>query len=37
MHNDAKLQNRAAPLAMSPEEFRELGTQLVNRVADLLE
>ena len=37
MDIDVKLQNRVAPLAMSPEEFRELGTQLVNRVADFLE
>ena len=37
MQNDAQLENRTAPIAMSPEEFRELGTQLVNRVADFLE
>jgi glutamate/tyrosine decarboxylase-like PLP-dependent enzyme len=37
MHNDDDLKNRTAPLAMSSEEFRELGTQLINRIADFLE
>ncbi len=37
MHNDESLKNRTAPLAMSSEEFRALGTQLVNRIADFLE
>jgi glutamate/tyrosine decarboxylase-like PLP-dependent enzyme len=38
MHNDDNnLKNRTAPLEMSSEEFRELGTQLINRVADFLE
>jgi len=37
MHNDENLRNRTAPLAMSSEEFRTLGTQLVNRIADFLE
>jgi len=37
MHNDDDLNNRTAPLAMSSEEFRELGTQLINRIADFLE
>jgi glutamate/tyrosine decarboxylase-like PLP-dependent enzyme len=37
MPNDSGLNNRVAPLAMSPAEFRELGTQVVNRIADFLE
>jgi aromatic-L-amino-acid decarboxylase len=37
MHTDESLKNRTAPLAMSSEEFRAVGTQLVNRIADFLE
>jgi aromatic-L-amino-acid/L-tryptophan decarboxylase len=37
MNKDDKLKNRVAPLAMSSEEFRALGTQLVNRIADFLD
>jgi len=36
MLNDSELKNRAAPLDMSPEQFRALGTQLINRIADFL-
>ncbi|MGB5661157.1 MAG: aminotransferase class V-fold PLP-dependent enzyme [Thermoanaerobaculia bacterium] len=32
-----QLRNRSAPLDMSPEEFRQLGHQVVNRIAELLE
>src|SRR5580693_4979433 len=37
MHNDNSLRNREAPLAMSSEEFRELGAQLIDRIAGFLE
>jgi aromatic-L-amino-acid decarboxylase len=37
MHNDKRLQNRVSPLAISSEEFRNLGTGLVNRIADFLD
>jgi aromatic-L-amino-acid decarboxylase len=37
MHNDDSLKNRSAPLAMNPEEFRELGAQLIDRIAGFLE
>jgi glutamate/tyrosine decarboxylase-like PLP-dependent enzyme len=37
MHNDERLENRAAPLAMSSKEFRKLGSELVDRIADFLE
>src|SRR5580658_8185239 len=37
MHNDNSLRNREAPLAMSSKEFRELGAQLIDRIAGFLE
>ncbi len=37
MHNDESLRNRLSPLAMSSEEFRKLGTQLIDRIARLLD
>ena len=37
MHNDDSLKNRSAPLAMNTEEFRELGAQLIDRIAGFLE
>jgi len=37
MHNNESLQGRAAPLAMSSEEFRSIGRALVDRIADFLE
>ncbi len=37
MHNEDSLKNRAAPLAMNPEEFRELGAQLIDRIVSFLE
>jgi aromatic-L-amino-acid/L-tryptophan decarboxylase len=37
MHNYDSLKNRASPLAMSPEKFRELGAQLIDRIAGFLE
>src|SRR6202034_3311370 len=37
MRNDDSLKNRQAPLAMSPEQFRELGAQLIDRIAGFLE
>jgi aromatic-L-amino-acid/L-tryptophan decarboxylase len=37
MLNDERLDNRVSPLAMSSEEFRKLGTELVDRIADFLE
>jgi aromatic-L-amino-acid/L-tryptophan decarboxylase len=37
MRNDDSLKNRQAPLAMSSEEFRELGAQLIDRIAGFLE
>jgi hypothetical protein len=37
MRNDDSLKNREAPLAMSSEQFRELGAQLIDRVAGFLE
>jgi glutamate/tyrosine decarboxylase-like PLP-dependent enzyme len=37
MRNDDRLENRVSPLAMSSEEFRKLGTELVDRIADFLE
>ena len=39
MENDENirdLRNRKTPLEMSPEEFRRLGYQLVDRIADFL-
>jgi aromatic-L-amino-acid/L-tryptophan decarboxylase len=35
--SDDRLENRVSPLAMSSEEFRKLGTELVNRIGDFLE
>ena len=32
-----QLRNRSAPLDMSPEEFRQVGHQVVDRIAELLE
>jgi aromatic-L-amino-acid/L-tryptophan decarboxylase len=37
MHNDDSVKNRVSPLAMSPQEFRQLGAQLVDRIASFLE
>jgi hypothetical protein len=37
MHNDESLRNRLSPLAMSSEEFRKLGTQLIDRIAGFLD
>ena len=37
MHNDESLRNRLSPLAMSSEEFRKLGTELVDRIAGFLD
>jgi aromatic-L-amino-acid/L-tryptophan decarboxylase len=37
MRNDDNLKSREAPLAMSSEEFRELGAQLIDRIAGFLE
>jgi aromatic-L-amino-acid/L-tryptophan decarboxylase len=37
MDNDDRLKNRVAALAMTSEEFRKLGTALVDRIADFLE
>src|ERR1700733_4239714 len=37
MHDEHSLKTRAAPLAMSSEEFRELATQLIDRIADFLD
>lgn len=37
MHNDESLRNRLSPLAMSSEEFRKLGTQLVDHIAGFLD
>jgi len=37
MDRDDRLENRVSPLAMGSEEFRKLGTQLVDRIADFLE
>src|SRR5580698_9701315 len=37
MPNDDELGNRVSPLAMGSEEFRKLGIELVNRIADFLE
>jgi glutamate/tyrosine decarboxylase-like PLP-dependent enzyme len=37
MQSNDDLKNRLAPLAMSGEEFRKLGIQLINRVADFIE
>jgi aromatic-L-amino-acid decarboxylase len=37
MRNDDSLKNRQAPLAMSSEQFRELGAQLIDRIAGFLE
>ena len=34
---DNRLKNRAAPLAMSSKEFRELAAQLIDRIADFLD
>lgn len=37
MNNDEGLEKRVSPLAMSSEEFRRLGTELVSRIGDFLE
>jgi glutamate/tyrosine decarboxylase-like PLP-dependent enzyme len=37
MPNDDRLENRVAPLAMSSEQFRKLGFELVDRIAGFLE
>ncbi len=37
MNNDDRLEKRVSPLAMSSEEFRKLGNELVGRIADFLE
>jgi aromatic-L-amino-acid decarboxylase len=37
MDNDDRLKNRASPLAMTSEEFRKLGTELVDRIGDFFE
>src|SRR6202167_1126925 len=37
MHDEQSLKTRAAPLAMSSDEFRELATQLIDRIADFLD
>jgi glutamate/tyrosine decarboxylase-like PLP-dependent enzyme len=37
MHDEHSLKTRAAPLAMSSEEFRELATQLIDRIAGFLD
>jgi glutamate/tyrosine decarboxylase-like PLP-dependent enzyme len=37
MTSDGRLDSRVSPLAMSPEEFRKLGIELVDRIADFLE
>ena len=37
MQNDDSLKNRVSPLEMSPNEFRELGALLIDRIAGFLE
>jgi aromatic-L-amino-acid/L-tryptophan decarboxylase len=37
MQQDDSLKNRVSPLAMSPQEFRELGALLIDRIAGFLE
>ena len=37
MRDNHGLKNRAAPLAMSSKEFRELAAQLIDRIADFLD
>jgi hypothetical protein len=37
MRDNQSLKNRAAPLAMSSKEFRELAAQLIDRIADFLD
>jgi aromatic-L-amino-acid decarboxylase len=37
MPDNQSLKNRAAPLAMSSKEFRELAAQLIDRIADFLD
>jgi aromatic-L-amino-acid/L-tryptophan decarboxylase len=37
MLDNQSLKNRAAPLAMSSKEFRELAAQLIDRIADFLD
>ena len=37
MPDNQSLKNRAAPLAMSSNEFRELAAQLIDRIADFLD
>ena len=37
MNNDDRLEKRVSPLAMSSEEFRKLGTELIDRIGDFLE
>ena len=37
MDTDGRLKNRVAPLTMTSEDFRKLGTELVDRIGDFLE
>src|SRR6202046_913374 len=37
MHDEHSLKTRMAPLAMTSEAFRKLGTQLIDRIADFLD
>jgi len=37
MHNDESLRNRLSPLAISSEEFRKLGAQLIDRIAGFMD
>ena len=37
MHNEDGLNHRVSPLAMSSGEFRELGAQLIDRIAGFLD
>jgi hypothetical protein len=37
MNNDDRLEKGVSPLAMSSEEFRKLGNELIGRIGDFLE
>ena len=37
MQNEEDLNHRVSPLAMSSEEFRKLGTQLIDRIAGFMD